>query len=207
MAENNNNTKNRVGLMKQATEKVAKPDTAAAAAAFAAGSEAAKVTAANDKNEKEVAVTNLRQTLDESNLRQHFRQFLRTKLDMNKSGDPDQKKTFEQWLDYVTACEEVYGLPETDTKAKADLMIKIGEKFLGKPPESHNIALRNQLNRKELQNHCTNLSEKVPGLSADVSLLKDGYEYIFSKLDQKHVIFKKTFKPPTTTLALLCSLL
>lgn len=114
---------------------------------------------------------------------------------------------FEQWLDYVIICKQVLELPEADVETKTNLMISIGDKFLAKPPDGYNIALKSQLNRKELVSHCRALAEKVPDLSPDQDLLKDGYEFVFGKLEQKHEIFKKTFVPTTTLAALLCSVL
>lgn len=151
-------------------------------------------------------VTNLKLTLESDNLG-HFRTFLRTKLDQNKSDNLEHKKMFEQWLDYVIICKQVFELPETDAEKKTDLLISIGDKFLAKPPDGYNIALKSQLNRKELVNHCRALAEKVPDLSPDQDLLKDGYEFIFGKLEQKHDIFKKTYVPTTTLAAFLCSVL
>ena len=152
-------------------------------------------------------VTNLKLTLESVKLREHFRTFLRTKLDQNKSDNPEHKKMFEQWLEFVIICKTVFELTESDTETKTNLMISIGNKFLAKPPDGYNIALKSQLNRKELVNHCRALAEKVPDLSPDPDLLKDGYEFIFGKLEQKHDIFKKAFVPTTTLAAILCSVL
>ena len=152
-------------------------------------------------------VTNLKLTLESDKLLAHFRTFLRNKLDQNKSDNLEHKKLFEQWLDYVIICKQVFELPETDAEKKTDLLISIGDKFLAKPPDGYNIALKSQLNRKELVNHCRALAEKVPDLSPDQELLKDGYEFIFGKLEQKHDIFKKTYVPTTTLAAFLCSVL
>ena len=150
-------------------------------------------------------VTDLRQTLTDVKLVQQFRLFLRTKIDRNKSDDPEYKKMAEQWLDFVTICEQVFELPEAEIDAKIHLMVEIGEKFLGKPPESYNMALQNQLNRKELINHCRNLSERVTR-EPDSCLLRDGYEYVWGKLEQKHDVFRKTCRPTTKLAALMCVL-
>ena len=111
----------------------------------------------------------------------------------------------EQWLDFVIICEKVFELPEDKREEKIFLMVEIWHKFLDKPPEGYNMALQNQLNRKELINHCKNLSESITD-EPDDSLLRDGYEYIFSKLDQKHDVFKKTQRPVTTLAAFMCAL-
>jgi len=150
-------------------------------------------------------VTDLRQTLTDVKLMLQFRLFLRTKIDRNKSGDPEYKKMAEQWLDFVTICEQVFELPEAEIDAKIHLMVEIGEKFLGKPPDSYNMALKNQLNRKELINHCINLSARVTS-EPDDSLLRDGYEYVWGKLEQKHDVFRKTCRPTTKLAALMCVL-
>jgi hypothetical protein len=150
-------------------------------------------------------VKDLRNTLSEEKLLQEFRTFLRSKLDRNRNVNLDVKKTFEQWLDFVIICEQVRALPESELVPKIALMIKIGTIFLGKPPSGYNIALKSQLNRKELITHCQSLlagSCKVP----DTSLLSEGYEYVWSKLEQKHDIFKKTARPSTKLALVLCSL-
>ena len=150
-------------------------------------------------------VTDLRQTLTDTKLVLQFRLFLRTKIDRNKSDDPQYKKMSEQWLDFVDICEQVFQLPEDQNDTKINLMVEIGEKFLGKPPDGYNMALQNQLNRRELKSHCKNLSEKVTSY-ADDSLLRDGYEYVYGKLDQKHDVFRKTYRPTTRLAAFVCAL-
>ena len=152
-------------------------------------------------------VTELKVTLLNTKLRDKFRTFLRLKLDQNKSDNPEHKKMFEQWLEFVLICDNIFELPETEVETRTGLMIQIGTKFLGKPPDGYNLALKSQINRKELQNHCKSLEEKVPNVSPDQELLKDGYEFIFSKLDQKHDIFRKTYVPTTTLAALVCAVL
>jgi len=152
-----------------------------------------------------VLVTDLRQTLSDPKLVVEFRLFLRTKIDRNRSDDPDYKKMSEQWLDFVINCEKVFELPEDENEKKINFMVEIGARFLGKPPDGYNMALQNQLNRKELINHCRNLSEGVTN-EPDASLLRDGYEYVCGKLDQKHDVFRKTYRPPTRLAALMCAL-
>jgi len=152
-------------------------------------------------------LTELRQTLNDSKLILEFRLFLRTNpnLDKNRSDDPEYKKKNEQWLDFVIICEQVFELPEDENERKINLMVEIGKKFFGRPPDGYNMALQNQVNRKELIAHCKNLSESVTN-EPDVSLLRDGYEYVYGKLDQKHDLFKKTYKPTTRLAALMCAL-
>jgi len=156
-------------------------------------------------DKSDVAVRDLEHTLKNVTLLQKFRLFLRSKIDQNKSEDPEYKKMGEQWLEFVIICEQVFELPEEDTDVKIGVMVNIGEQFFGKPPENYNMALKNQLNRKELINHCRNLSAKV-ALEPDDSLLRDGYEYVYSKLQQKHDLFRKTYPPTTRLAALMCVL-
>ena len=148
----------------------------------------------DSKDQPTSTVRNLRETLANNRLMLMFRQFLRTKIDSNKSDDPDKKKTSEQWLDFVIICENVFEQPEDQTELKINLMVEIGEKFLENPPAGYNMALQNQLNRKELVCHCHNLS-KGTIQKPDDSLLRSGYEYVYGKLDQEHDLFRKTFKP------------
>jgi len=150
-------------------------------------------------------ITDLRQTLSESVVLSEFRTFLRTKFDRNKSDNPEFKKSGEQWLDFVMVCEQVFDLPESEVDPKINIMIRVGTQFLGKPPDGYNMALKNQLNRKELISHCQSLAIKSC-LVPDESLLRDGYEYVWAKLEQKHDLFKKTARPVTRLAMLLCSL-
>jgi len=147
----------------------------------------------------------LRQTLEEPDTLHSFRTFLRTKLDGNKSTNSDTKKKFEQWLDFVLICQQIFSLAEDELDHRIGLMGEVGERFLAKPPLGYNIALANQLNRRELELHCKNLKEKV-SLDPDTSLLRPGYEFIFSSLSKKHDVFKRTTRPSTTLQAILCSL-
>ena len=84
-------------------------------------------------------VTDLRQTLTNTKLVLQFRLFLRTKIDRNKSDDPQYKKMSEQWLDFVNISEQVFQLPEDKNDTKINLMVEIGEKFLGKLPDGYNM--------------------------------------------------------------------
>jgi hypothetical protein len=49
-------------------------------------------------------------------------------LDKNKESNPDIKKTFEQWLDFVLLCKQIFALPEKKPGAKVQLLIQIGER-------------------------------------------------------------------------------
>ena len=186
---------------------VAASSTATSAASAPVSTSTTTKLPSKTKNMEPESVADLKQTIESGKLRPQFRTFLRGKLDQNKSDNPEHKKMFEQWLDFVLLCNNIFELPETELETRTSLMIQVGEKFLAKPPDGYNLALKSQLNRKELVNHCRSLSEKVPDLAPDVELLKDGYEYIWGKLDQKHDIFRKTHVPSTTLAALLCSVL
>ena len=178
------------------------------ATATAASSKATSTAKPQEKKKMEPeTVTELKVTLESDKLREEFRTFLRTKLDNNKSDNKDHKKMFEQWLDYVMLCDKIFELPETEIETRTQLMSEVGTKYLAKPPDGYNMALKSQLNRKELVTHCTSLADRTPDLAPNTELLKDGYEFIFGKLDQKHDIFRKTYTPTTTLAALLCSVL
>ena len=218
---------NKIGLLKQSTNilnstkptstspafpttSAATTTVAGASASTGASSSGVTMSSLNKKlqePERDTKPTNLKLTLESDKLREQFRTFLRTKLDQNKSDNLEHKKMFEQWLEFVLICNKVFELPETDLEIKTTLMVTVGDKFLAKPPDGYNIALKSQLNRKELVNHCRSLSEKVPDLSPNQDLLKDGYEFIFGKLEQKHDLFKKTYVQTTKLAALLCSVL
>merc|ERR1711915_142956 len=95
-------------------------------------------------------VRDLKTSMCSAQLLSEFRLFLRTKIDRNRSTDSEFKKMSEQWLDFVIICEKVFELPEDKRDKKINLMVKIWQTFLEKPPEGYNMALQNQLNRKEL---------------------------------------------------------
>lgn len=145
----------------------------------------------------------LRQTLNDSKLVAEFRMFLRT-LDKNRSDDPQYKNKNERWLDFVIICEQVFEVQEDIEERKINLMVEIGKQFFGRH-DRKNIALQNQLNRKELIKHCKCLSKGATS-EPDVSLLMHGYDYVYEKLDQKYDLFKKTYKVPTRFAALMCAL-
>ena len=214
-AVTNNNTKDtdkskapRSGLMEQSAKLLSNKTAEAPSSTMTTTikTNPAPPSSSTKKSEPEKAES-LEMTLGSDKLTKEFRRFLRDKLDQNKSDNPDSKKMCEQWLDFILICDQIRDKPESELEAKTELVIKIGTKFLGKPPDGYNMALSSQLNRKELINHAKSLSEKVPGLKPDVKLLDVGYEYIHSKLEQKHDIFKKSFNKTTTLQAFLCALL
>ena len=216
----NNNTKDvkagHVGLMTQSAKllnnasagavTMPNPSPAPSSSTTPPTQPAPQASVATKKSQPE-KVENLQSTLTSTKLTKEFRTFLRTKLDQNKSDNPESKKMFEQWLDFVLLCEDMFALPESQLEAKSGIIITIGQKFLGRPPDGYNMALQNQLNRKEVIAHAKSLSEKVPGLKPDEKLVKEGYEYIYSKLEQKHDLFKKSFNQTTSLHAFLCALL
>jgi len=149
-------------------------------------------------------VVDLRLTLEDPELLVNFRAFLRRRLDLNRSTNPEVKRKCEVWLDFVLLCNQIFSLAEDEEDERITLMIEVGDKFLSRPPLGYNIALANQLNRRELVQHCKNLKEKVT-LEPDTSLLRPGYEYIFSNLSKKHDVLKKSI-PRTTLHAFLCAI-
>merc|ERR1711970_1173263 len=138
-----------------------------------AGSSSSRGALTRSSSRTTTILTDLRQTLNDSKLILEFRLFLRTNpnLDKNRSNDPEYKKKNEQWLDFVIVCEQVFEFPEDENERKINLMVEIGKKFFGRPPDGYNMALQNQLNRKELISHCKSLSESVTN-EPDVSLLR-----------------------------------
>lgn len=80
------------------------------------------------------AISDLKTTLAHPDLLAEFRNYLKT------------LKKFEPMLDYLLLCLRVFDLPEADVDTKARLMLEIYSQFL--TPKSHNIALRDQINRK-----------------------------------------------------------
>ncbi|XP_023345243.1 uncharacterized protein LOC111714379 isoform X2 [Eurytemora carolleeae] len=131
---------------------------------------------------KGVSVTDLNATLEDPEVLDAFREFLRIKLDNNKSTNIDLKKKFEQWLDYVIICNKIFSLAEEDIEDCINLMVEVGERFIAKPPGGYNIALAGQLNRKALEQHCKELGDKTT-LDPDTGLLRPGYLAIYLVLD------------------------
>jgi len=137
-------------------------------------------------------ITDLKVTLATPDLLAEFRNYLKT------------LKKFEPLLDYLILCLQVFELPESDVDTKVRLMVEIYNQFLA--PKSHNIALASQINRKALIAHCKDLEKKVTD-KPDVSLLREGYNFLFQKIEQKHDLWRKVYKPTTTLAAILCSII
>jgi len=150
-------------------------------------------------------VTDIRLTLEDPDLVSRFRKFLRDDLDRNRNTDPNVKKKNEQWLDFVIICQQVFSLEEDEAEERVMLMVDIADTFLAKPTLGYNMALKSQINRKELIEHCKNLKERVI-LDPDTSLLREGYDFIFLKLTGLHDIFRKRLRPKTTLHTLICAL-
>lgn len=142
--------------------------------------------------------------LDDEEICEEFRVYLRTTLDNNKSVDPTFKKKFEVQLDFILIARQIFSAAEEDQEQTVRLMIDIGERFLAKPPAGYNIALSGQRNREDLVRHCKNLREGVEN-EVDSQLLRPGYEHIYTAVSRKYDLFKKT-RPRTTLQILLCAI-
>jgi len=170
---------------------------------------AALATTSDTNISRSMAATSIREdslsgALEDDDLCEEFRLYLRTKLDSNKSPDPFVKKKFEVQLDFLIICKQIFCSAEEDEDLRIKLMIDVGERFLGKPPEGYNIALSGQHNRAELVRHCKNLKDRVTS-EADTQLLRPGYDFIFGTLTKKYDLFKKS-RPTTTLQAILCAI-
>ena len=123
-----------------------------------------------------------------------FKQFLRKELDKNENRNDQDLGKFEVWFEFVKTCEQIIEHNETDLKTISELMIKMNNKFLKRPPHGFNIALGNQKNRQKLVQHCTKLQETCGHMNPDKDLLKDGFYFIADKLEDRYVIFNRFYK-------------
>ena len=119
-----------------------------------------------------------------------FRNFLRKRLDQNENKDPSYKRKFEVWLDFILLCQTMFRLPLSEEDVQFSKLMAIGKLFLGKPPFGFNMAVGSQYKRRELESHCLLLQENFPLLKPNPNLVKECYEYIYMKLDQKYEIFR-----------------
>lgn len=154
-----------------------------------------------------LVVKDLTSTLNSETLTAEFRGFIRSQLDRNKSGDPGTKLKMEVWLDLVLHCEKMFSLAESDVEERTRLMVQVGTVFLAKPPDGHNIALSGAQGRRDLIAHCEAIRIGAV-LDPDLELLRTAaYNFVWTKLEQKHDLWKKIRNPPTRLHALICSLM
>ena len=127
---------------------------------------------------------------------------------MKKTFDPEIKFKFEQMLDFVLECDQIFLVPESDVEARKVLLIQIVQKFLGRKNKGgYDMAMPGQKNRSKLLEHEKKLSEQGTVVKPEIDLLKDPYAAIYSQLEQKHDKFKAEFNKTTTLQAFLCALL
>jgi len=137
---------------------------------------------------------------------EEFRVFIRKQLDKNRSPDPKQKQKMEVWLDLVLHCQKIFSLPESEVEERIRLMVEVGTVYLAKRPEGHNIALPGAQGRSDLVAHCEALRLGTL-FSPDLVLLRNAaFNWVWSKLEQKHDLWRKLRNPPTRLQA-LCMLL
>ena len=214
---NNNTSKDqeRSGLMAQSTKLLTNEVGGAVAPASSSSS------SSQQTKSEPVKAENIQNTLLNPKLTQEFRAYIRETLDkldrdmerkkmekMKKTFDPESKFKFEQMLDFVLECDQIFLVPESDVEARKVLLIQIVQKFLGRKNKGgYDMAMPGQKNRSKLIEHEKKLSEQGSVVKPEVDLLKDPYASICSQLEQKHDKFKTEFNKTTTLQAFLCALL
>lgn len=96
------------------------------------------------------------------------------------------KIKYESLLDYSILCQKIL-CKSLSNEEKHILMKEVG-KYLLKPPEGNNLAVRCQINRFELLKHCQQLDKHM---DINIQLLKQSYDYIYYKLVEKYNFFKQ----------------
>lgn len=111
----------------------------------------------------------------------------------------------------MLACRDIYALPECDSASPDSeevrrRLLQLQEDFINCPP-AQRIAVASQVALKRLGDHLRDLRASDPKLCApSVELTRPVYEDTSRKLQQKHDLWKKTYKPAMSLNALLCLL-
>lgn len=96
---------------------------------------------------------------------------------------------FVVYLDFANLCQHVLS-PEVNISDKL-LYIKEICKYLERPPKGKNIALCNQIDRKELLSYCQNYEL---GQAINQKIFHKSLGYAQSKLIEKKAVFVKMYK-------------
>jgi len=143
-------------------------------------------------------------TIESERHRADFRKFLRN-LDKTASAAPEVKGRFERYLDLVMALRQLYGLPQSATAAeKRSLLTSIHAKFFACPAKER-LAITSQVALKSMADHLAEL-DKSPVATPNAEVTRPVYEDAYRKLQMKHDIWKKNYKPDMSLNALLCLL-
>ncbi len=161
-------------------------------------------------------------TLESAELLAAFRKFLRA-LDGKANAAPEIKGLpvsstcysnkyqkyvltgrFERYLDFTMSMNAAYALPEEDVASVSAKLESIRQDFFACPP-SQKLSVVSQVALKRMADHLKTLSEQKSA-NPDLQLTRPVYEDVFRKLQQKHDVWKKNYKPTLSLQALLCLL-
>ena len=90
------------------------------------------------------------------------------------------------YIEFVTLCDNIFKCNEVNDQI---FFLKSVLVFLEKPPFGHNLPARSQIKRHKLYWLCKTL--KTSDIPVIIQLLKEMYQYIGTKLNEKFTIFVK----------------
>jgi len=181
----------------------AAPSAAAATAASSAPPPAAAAAAA-PAAAAVLDIGELAGTIESERHRADFRKFLRN-LDKTASAAPEVKGRFERYLDFVISLRQLYGLPQSATAAeKRAILAAINAKYFTCPAKER-LAVTSQVALKSMADHLADL-DKSPAATPNAEVTRPVYEDAYRKLQMKHDVWKKNYKPEMSLNALLCLL-
>lgn len=143
-------------------------------------------------------------TIESERHRADFRKFLRN-LDKTASAAPEVKGRFERYLDFVISLRQLYALPQSATAAeKRAILAAINAKYFTCPAKER-LAVTSQVALKSMADHLAEL-DKSPAATPNAEVTRPVYDDAYRKLQMKHDVWKKNYKPEMSLNALLCLL-
>ena len=111
---------------------------------------------------------------------------------------------FERYLEFVKVMKQVYALPHSESSQQLRMLLDIRRDYFACAPAAR-ISVTSQVALRNMSGHLNELFEgKVTVVNLD--LTRAVFEDAYRKLQQKHDVFKKNYKPSMTLQTLLCLL-
>ena len=145
----------------------------------------------------------LEATLEDDHLIGLFRAFLR-QLDGKSKAAPEIKGRFERLLDFILVQKRLYALPEGDVSAQRQLLLDIRSQFFACSP-TQRLSVPSQVALKAMASSLTRLMQSADE-APDLKITRPVFEDAYMKLQDKHDIWKKNYKPSLSLNAILCLL-
>ena len=113
---------------------------------------------------------------------------------------------FERYLDFSSYCQQLYSLSASNSEdAIRSHLISMRRDYFS-CPASERIAIMSQVALKRLADHLRSLEEDPGRERPNLELTRPVYEEAYRKLQMKHDLWKKNYKPEISLNALLCLL-